>query len=199
MVDDVVKKARGDLERIAARALARQEASERALARLRARRDQRARDRARAETSGDPDLVADIDRSLEDLDAQLDLANAQHADATATFDAVKKDLSRLETLEAEARVEHVRRTAGAITSGGDPFAPSAEDIALENARNAILELEARLEVMREMAGESENARDAARKVRQLEEAERDARAQETLDALKQAKKQNNTEGKKRTL
>ena len=199
MVDDAVRKARKDLKRISARVLARREETERQLLGLNARRDQLARDRPLAEASGDANLLADIDRSLEDLEAQIELLNAQHTEAVSTFDEIKNDLKRLEGLEAEARVDHVRRTADALTSGGDPYTPSAEEIALENARHAILELEARLEVERELAGESVAARDTARKLRELEAAERDAQAKKTLDTLKEARKKKDEDPKKRTL
>ena len=199
MVEDTVKKARGDLKRVAARVLTRRDETKGKLARLTARRDELSRDRELAEAAGDAELQADIDRSLGDLSEQIELFEAQHAEAVSTFDQIKEDLSRLDNLEAEARVDTVRRTADALTSGGDPYAPSAEDVALENARNAILELESRLEVERELSGETTQRRDIERKLRELDAAERDAQARKTLEALKEAKKEKDGDPKKRTI
>jgi hypothetical protein len=108
-----------------------------------------------------------------ELEEQVDVAEADYQGALT-------ELRELADLAKDFEQEQLRGVVRNASSS-DPFSPSAVDRALENVRNHIGELEARVSLDRELQG-------VAQEPRVQERVDKDAALREQLAALKAKKR-----------
>ena len=189
MADDprqTLAEAKAALKKAAAAQMVRKERHEAKVAQLKARRAELADGEARAEAAAEPELLADVRRALVSLDEALALEEDLLATAEHDLQESLRELNEIPDLARKMERATLKREVLSTTTS-DPFAVSAEDRALENARNAIAELEARVEIESELAAESQQERDLQRRLRALDREDKDAAARAELEALKAAK------------
>lgn len=172
---DALRNARQTLRRAAAAQLSRKEAIAEEVARLEARLQE-----ARAEAeSASAERLESWAETLAELEARLEARRSEAEEAEADLEATLDQLEETGRLRGQLERSQQLGAVRAATSS-DPFDPSAETEALENARSAILELEARAEVLAEL----HEGRAPERPSAELKE----ARARAELERLKAARR-----------
>ncbi len=182
-MDDAVKKVR----QLAASALARKEQLEGEVAALEADKRRREADRELALSSDDDALALQLTRMVEDLVQRLAL---KRSEVEAQEDAYREIVGDLRSVQDAAR-EHerlVQRVPVDSAALPDPFATSAEDVALENVRRHIDELSARAELEDELGASQKADRELSRQLAELERQEAEAKARAQLAELKAKRK-----------
>jgi hypothetical protein len=93
-------------------------------------------------------------------DEQLEQETTELAAVTSDYEASLKELAELKKLGGQARVGEARATVAAATAS-DPLIQSPEEIALDNARAHIRDLDAQLKLEDELAPPAPAAAPAA--------------------------------------
>lgn len=115
------------------------------------------------------------------------LKQALLAELEMDLDESKQQLREIDGLKDDLQRAGLKRQVNELTSA-DPFSADPVDRALENVREHIQELDARAEVMAELAGEARSAEELRRKLASMTAQERDAAARAQLEELKAARK-----------
>jgi len=178
-----IAEAKKQLKRAAAALMVKRDETRAEVAALEEKAAQLADGEARAQAAGEAALLAEVRTARGDVEERL----ALQRDLLATLEHdLSESLRELEALDGVASEGERARLMSQVArlTGSDPFAISPEARALENARDGIAELEARLEVEREMAADADSARDLERRLAALDREDRDAAARAELEALK---------------
>ena len=181
-MDDAIKK----VKQLAASALARKERLAEEVLALEAEKRHREAERELAISSDDDATALQLTQLVQDLDARLEL---KRGEVDAADDAYREIVADLRSVQDAAK-EHDRLAARAPIDAAlpDPFAPSAEDAALENVRRHIDELGARADLEDELGAQRKTDRELEQKVAKLDAQEAEAKAKAQLAELKAKKK-----------
>jgi hypothetical protein len=183
---DVIQDARIRIKKIAASMLARKEGLEKERARLDKERTRIAQQIEAFSASEDTALKAQLDEGLSDLDQRIAMKDEEIATAEKDQQDAMNELSELARLAKDADRAELR----AIVDSAQPAAlddRSAEDIALENVRTHIENLEARADL------DAELSKRTAKSERAVNKAIAEADAKRELEALKAKRKSAPTE------
>lgn len=182
-----IAEAKKALKQAAAALLVKKEQTQAEVKALEARATELADGEARASAAGDADLLSDVRSARADVEQRLRLQSELLASLEKDLADSLAELRNLDGLVGQSERARLVGTVGRLTDN-DPFAPSAEDRALANARDGILEMEARAEVHAEMAAEAQRDSDVEQRLAALDQQDKDAAARAELAALKAARK-----------
>jgi hypothetical protein len=140
---DAVRGAKGANARLAAACLARVEELSPQVAALE-------RQRAEAAALVDAGVGAEAEKILADVDARLAQKRIELGAAREDLRAAKAELGDLDRLATRAAGADAQAIAAEVL-GGDPLIRSAEEIALDNARGHIADLDAQIRLGDELA------------------------------------------------
>lgn len=148
-----LRSALAQLRKIAASQLARKEKIEASFEALTTQHAElKSRRKELASADGGP-LARELDTALPNLEAQLESVRQELAQAELDLEESLRHLKDSDGMERQLDRALLQRKVREL-SQSDPYSPSAEDIALANAREAIQEAAARVDVTRELQGES---------------------------------------------
>jgi hypothetical protein len=140
-MDDAIKR----VKQLAASALVRKEKLEEELRVLEEEKANRARQQDLASRSGDEGVAMDLQSLMVDLEARLSAKRDEIAEADAAFREIMADLDTTKQAKDDYARAKLRAPIDAAASP-DPFAMSAEDVALDNVRRSIEGLSAEAEL-----------------------------------------------------
>jgi len=113
---------------------------------LSAELEKRRRDRADLDALPDGDEVVSLKK---DVDARIAALTTELAAVEADIASARAELAKLKKLGADATINEARAAVAAATAERDPLAP--ENLALENVREHIADLDAQARINKELA------------------------------------------------
>lgn len=185
-----IAEAKKALRKAAANLLAHKEGANKRIATLEKQQAELREGAERARAAGEAELEAEARAALETTEARL----ATDRELLSTLERDYADSMReLEELDAANSDAERARLVSAVNDlvGGDPVLESFGDRALENARRGIYELEARVELDRELSAERAQEQDLSQRLAALDEVDADTAARAELAKLKAQRRTSN--------
>ncbi len=188
-----ISQAKKALKVAAARLTVKKQAADATIARLEVRQTELKDGLAQAKSAGESQLAADVGQALEGIESQL----ASQLDLRCSIESSLQDTLRehqgADGLKSQLEREQLQATVSQLSTS-DPFEPSAEDRALSNAREGISDLQAQVQLDRELGAEARQDRELEGRLRALRSEDPDAAARAQLAELKAARSARPSDG-----
>lgn len=170
----------------AARLTVKKESADAAIAGLQARRAELKDGLAQARSAGETQLAEDVADALSGVESQLDSQLELQATIESSLQQALQEYQGVDGLKSQLDRAELQATVGRLSTS-DPFAPSAEDRALQNARSGIGDLDAQAQLQRELGADARQIRDVEDRLAALRNEDPEAKARAQLAALKAAR------------